>query len=110
MALRSPGMLAKHYAPHTPLECLTESRDRVRELLQRGETVGWVTFDADGNGAVLASMPRDPKAYAARLYAELHRLDGLDLSRIVAEMPPDEDKWLAVRDRLKRAGATEHDA
>ena len=65
---------------------------------------GWVTFDAGEAGAVVAIMPHDPVAYAARLYAELHRLDELGLSRIVVEMPPETEEWRAVRDRLKRAG------
>src|SRR5262249_36156982 len=36
-ALPSPGLLAKHYAPRTPMECLAGSQERVRELLKRGE-------------------------------------------------------------------------
>jgi hypothetical protein len=38
------------------------------------------------------------------VYAELHVLDELELDRIIVELPPDEERWLAVRDRLKRAG------
>jgi L-threonylcarbamoyladenylate synthase len=49
-------------------------------------------------------MPDDPAAYAARVYAELHVLDELELDRIIVELPPDEECWLAVRDRLRRAG------
>src|SRR5262249_14600370 len=99
----SPGLLARHYAPRTPMECLAGSRDRVQQLLQRGERVGWVTFNADLAGAISGQMPRDPGAYAARVYAERHRLAQVDLTRIVAEVPPDDKGWVAVRDRLKRA-------
>jgi L-threonylcarbamoyladenylate synthase len=102
-ALPSPGLLAKHYAPRTPTECLGGSAGRVRELLRKGERVGWLTFEGEMDGAVAAHMPRDPTAYAVRLYAELHRLDQTGLSRIVVEKPPETDDWLAVRDRLKRA-------
>ena len=42
--LASPGMLPRHYAPHTPLECATV--ERVRELVQEGKRVGWVTWSA----------------------------------------------------------------
>lgn len=102
-ALPSPGLLGRHYAPRTPTECFTGSRERVRELLQKGEHVGWVTFVPDLQGAISVQMPRDPIEYAARMYAELHRLDQMGLARIVVEMPPDTDEWLAIRDRLKRA-------
>lgn len=117
-ALPSPGMLARHYAPRTPLECLSESRERVRELMDRGERVGWVTFQPAQFGAI----PFDPKGvssscdvplspvpahYAAALYAMLHELDQRGLSRIVVEMPPDMEEWRAVRDRLRRAAARE---
>jgi hypothetical protein len=33
----------------------------------------------------------------------LHELDQLGLDRIVVELPPVTDEWLAVRDRLMRA-------
>jgi L-threonylcarbamoyladenylate synthase len=48
-------------------------------------------------------MPDDPAGYAAQLYAVLHRLDGQGLDRIVVELPPATDAWMAVHDRLRRA-------
>jgi L-threonylcarbamoyladenylate synthase len=51
-------------------------------------------------------MPGDPVQYAARLYDELHRLDAAGVERIVVEMPPDTEPWLAVRDRLRRMGGS----
>ncbi|MFL5340352.1 MAG: L-threonylcarbamoyladenylate synthase [Gemmataceae bacterium] len=101
--LPSPGMLARHYAPRTPTVCLAGSATYVAERLQRGEKVGWLTFDAAPCDAVTVVMPRAPTEYAARLYAELHALDQLALDRIVVEQPPDEEPWLAVGDRLSRA-------
>ena len=48
-------------------------------------------------------MPGDAEGYSARLYAVLHALDGLGLDRIVVDLPPMSDAWLAVHDRLRRA-------
>jgi L-threonylcarbamoyladenylate synthase len=45
----------------------------------------------------------NPTEYAAALYAVLHRLDRLGLDRIVVDLPPSSDAWLAIRDRLQRA-------
>jgi hypothetical protein len=35
----------------------------------------------------------------------LHELDGAGLDRIVVTLPPDAEEWLAVRDRVRRAGS-----
>jgi L-threonylcarbamoyladenylate synthase len=48
-------------------------------------------------------MPREPKAYAQRLYAALRGLDTAGCERILIEAPPESPEWSAVRDRLKRA-------
>ncbi len=48
-------------------------------------------------------MPREPQAYAQRLYAALRELDSANCEQILVEAPPDTAEWAAVRDRLKRA-------
>jgi len=48
-------------------------------------------------------MPADPAGYAARLYTTLHALDEAGVDRIVVDLPPDAEEWLAVRDRVGRA-------
>jgi L-threonylcarbamoyladenylate synthase len=52
-------------------------------------------------------MPAEPTAYQAALYAVLHALDQQGLDRIIVELPPATDSWLAVHDRLRRAAATD---
>ncbi len=105
--LRSPGLMPRHYAPHTPLECVeANGAERVASLLAEGRRVGWVTF-ADplfpSSSLQLRIVPSDPAGYAACLYAVLHELDVAGLDRIVVTLPPHRDDWLAVRDRLQRA-------
>jgi L-threonylcarbamoyladenylate synthase len=110
--LLSPGMLSRHYAPRTPLECVEAGREpeRLAQLLAGKRWVGWVTF-ADPGEVIIPSevhlrvMPSEPDGYAARLYAVLHELDDVGLCRILVTLPPDQDEWLAVRDRLQRAAA-----
>jgi L-threonylcarbamoyladenylate synthase len=48
-------------------------------------------------------MPAEPAAYAAMLYAALHRLDARGLDWIAVERPPDTPEWAGVLDRLTRA-------
>jgi L-threonylcarbamoyladenylate synthase len=107
--LPSPGMLGRHYAPRTPLECVIgDGWPRVQRLLEEGLRVGWLTL---GNpprpfGAafgVALAMPVDAVAYGAALYAALHTLDVANVDRIVVDLPPQEEEWLAVHDRLRRA-------
>ena len=53
-------------------------------------------------------MPREPAAYAARLYAALREADAHGPERIVIEDPPSSGgPWLAVLDRLSRATGKE---
>ncbi len=106
-ALPSPGMLPRHYAPRTPLECTADSRGRVEEWLRAGARVGWLrlssTPEEAAPGLIVRTMPADPAGCAALLYAVLHALDDAGVDRIVVDQPPDGDEWLAVRDRLRRA-------
>lgn len=108
---RSPGMMERHYAPRARLECATDSGwARVDVLVREGARVGLLTFDIRPHqqvpGLFVARMPTAPADYAARLYAVLHEMDAAEAERIVVELPPDTEEWLAVRDRLRRASAT----
>lgn len=111
-SLPSPGMMPRHYAPRTPLECVEAGREaeRLARLLGEGRRVGWVSF-ADPREAIIPSpellrvLPSDPIGYAAQLYAVLHELDAAGLDRILVALPPDTEDWLAVRDRLRRAAS-----
>jgi L-threonylcarbamoyladenylate synthase len=105
--LPSPGLLPRHYAPCTPLECWEDAWPRVQELLAAGQRVGWLTFAqrpvVAEPGLRQRRLPADPAHYAAQLYAVLHELDEAGLDRLLADLPPANDDWLAIRDRLCRA-------
>ena len=45
----------------------------------------------------------DPQAFAADLYAALHRLDDAGVASIAALTPPPDLDWHAITDRLQRA-------
>lgn len=85
----APGMRRRHYRPATPLL-----------LLEPGQA------PPAGRGAWLrmgAEMPREPRPYAAALYATLHKLDRQGLDWIAVERPPETPEWAGVLDRLRRA-------
>jgi hypothetical protein len=78
------------------------------KLNRAGLRVGWVAlcsqrYELPLAGLTRVNLPPIPAEYAALLYAVLHRLDRLGLDRIVVDLPPQTDEWLAIRDRLRRA-------
>ncbi|MCW3099405.1 MAG: translation factor [Chthonomonadaceae bacterium] len=104
--LPAPGMLSRHYAPRAPLELYADGTPRMHQLLALGRRVGRLTFDtmpAGLPGLKVIAMSRDPALYANRLYAALHELDAGGVDAILVDIPPVEEAWMAVRDRLERA-------
>jgi L-threonylcarbamoyladenylate synthase len=83
----SPGMHRRHYSPRTRLI-----------LVKPGQP------PSDGHGVRL-QMPTDPRQYAAVLYERLHQADSENWDWIEIELPPDDPRWAAIRDRLERAAA-----
>jgi L-threonylcarbamoyladenylate synthase len=114
-ALRSPGMLQKHYAPKAKLIVLSweddaDLRSRLRPHLTP-DTSHLIHIIAhtripspEGFGGV-SVIPHDAEAFARAIYAELHRCDDAGAERIVVEAPPETGEWRAIADRLKRAAA-----
>ena len=104
-ALRSPGMLDRHYAPTTPLVLVS---GRAELEASRGPDVAIVSFGPMAGAD--EQMPVEAAEYAAKLYEVLHRLDAGRFARISWEAPPEGEAWRAVRDRLTRATKQEPNA
>ncbi|MFM7101242.1 MAG: Sua5 family C-terminal domain-containing protein, partial [Verrucomicrobiota bacterium] len=113
--LRSPGLLARHYCPQTPLR-VDSWRDEA-ELGRRLAAGGWTPDEVwiIAHGAVpmsgrfphVALIPADPEAYARALYAELHRADTAGRKWILVEAVPEDPAWAGIADRLRRAATAE---
>ena len=102
-APRHPGGMERHYAPRTPAR-LVFSYELDKTIAQAKGDVAVLAFSRpDERVDYWLRMPRDPKAYAQRLYAALRELDTAGCERIIIEAPPELPEWSAVRDRLKRA-------
>ena len=99
---RHSGGLERHYAPRTPAR-LVPAHALDREIA-KGKSVAVLAFSRpDERVDFWLRMPREPGAYAQRLYAALRELDSADCEQILVEAPPESPEWAAVRDRLKRA-------
>ena len=119
-ALRSPGLLRKHYAPKAKLLLLDWQNDAdLRSRITHPPSPGFGatghasrthviahTHIPSGEGFVSVSViPHDAEAFARAIYAELHRCDEAGAELIVVEALPDLPAWRAIADRLRRAAA-----
>ncbi|MBC7805742.1 MAG: threonylcarbamoyl-AMP synthase [Akkermansiaceae bacterium] len=107
---RSPGQMARHYAPAVPVHVLPAKRlrkDRVAGdgVIQR-VVVGQPAPEPSSN---VQWLPPDPDGYAAGLYTALRLLDAAGVSRILVEEPPRGPRWDAIHDRLRRAATPKTD-
>ncbi len=100
---RHAGGLERHYAPKTPA-LLVPPHALDTEIAKRKAAVAVLAFSRpDERVEYWIRMPREPQAYAQRLYAALRELDGAGCETILIEAPPETAEWTAVRDRLSRA-------
>lgn len=111
-ALKSPGMLAKHYSPRAPLLVRKwNDEETLRQLIQKAGSPGKIAVLAHTAipGATdifrVAVLPRDARAYARALYAELHQCDDSAVDLILVEELPEGAEWKAIHDRLRRAAS-----
>jgi L-threonylcarbamoyladenylate synthase len=103
---RHSGGLERHYAPRTPA-VLVPPHELDAEIAKRGATVAVLAFSRpDERVDYWIRMPREPQAYAQRLYAALRELDTAGCETILVESPPETTEWTAVWDRLSRAAAS----
>lgn len=102
----APGLLKRHYSPHTPVvlkEQIQESdwrgsdRSEAWLLLTRPSKPAPNIFWLDARG--------DLRAAARALFGMLRRLDGAGYRRIHAELAPGSGLSEAINDRLRRAAA-----
>jgi L-threonylcarbamoyladenylate synthase len=99
----APGMLASHYAPHTPVRLDAKRIVPGEALLAFGSVL---PDGADGAARVLnLSMRGDLIEAAANLFSHLRALDAAG-ARAIAVMPiPHQDLGEAINDRLARAAS-----
>jgi len=103
-------MLAKHYAPATPLQ-LCHSLAEAKKHPPAGR-VALLALDAEPHAAAFdAAQTRslspagDLRAAAANLFAFMRELDRDDVDIILAEQVPEQGLGKAINDRLRRAAA-----
>lgn len=120
-AVRSPGLLPKHYAPRAPLTLYCGRKASLpdalkkgaQDALARGQRVGLLATREDASTlrdlpVILADLgpERDVEGLAARLYAALRELDAQHVDVVLArDVGGPDDLSRAIRDRLQRAAS-----
>lgn len=100
---RHSGGLERHYAPRTPAR-LMPTHELDREIARLRGKIAVLAFSRpDERVDYWLRMPREPHAYARKLYAALRDLDRAGCEMILIEAPPEAPEWAGVRDRLERA-------
>jgi len=110
-ALRSPGMLQKHYSPKAKLIVARWNSEKEAIGIANatgvdpGKTrvIAYEKIPTDAAFAAVAVIPEDSEAYARALYSELHRCDEAGADLILVERPPEGPLWDGIHDRLRRA-------
>ncbi|WP_374469749.1 L-threonylcarbamoyladenylate synthase [Phenylobacterium sp.] len=93
-AKRSPGRLARHYAPNSPVRLDAPSP-------RAGEA--WLSFGPGGRGRWNLSPTGDLAEAAANLFAYLRAADRTEPLAIAVAPIPEEGLGEAINDRLRRA-------
>jgi len=100
---RHSGGLERHYAPRTPAR-LVPTHELDKEIARLKDKIAVLAFSRpDERVDYWLRMPREPQAYAQKLYAALRELDSARCEMILIEAPPEAPEWAGVRDRLERA-------
>jgi len=100
---RHSGGLERHYAPRTPAR-LVPTHELDKEIARLKDKLAVLAFSRpDERVDYWLRMPREPQAYAQKLYAALRELDSARCEMILIEAPPEAPEWAGVRDRLERA-------
>lgn len=105
-----PGQHALHYSPRTPLMLFKDRLSLIQEskALQAMGLSFAIMLIGDSDNVELncqtINLPNSPDKVAELLYSSLHDLDTMKVDRLLVELPPVLPEWLAVLDRLSRAG------
>jgi len=105
---KAPGQHALHYSPRTPLDLFNDRHALMaacNSLQGAGISCAAMVIGEGGMPqCYTVELPDQPDKAAELLYSTLHALDALKVQRLLVELPPLSLSWLAVSDRLTRAG------
>ena len=102
--IRVPGKLDSHYQPEKPLYCF-ESRQNLLEFCRSDNHVYVLSFAKNTDFGKLRGyqLPDNPEQFAFELYYQLRLADDSASISIAIELPPEQEQWAGIRERLLKA-------
>jgi L-threonylcarbamoyladenylate synthase len=102
--IRVPGKLNSHYQPEKPLYCF-KSKEELLQFCHVNSKAYVLSFHKNNelNKFEGYQLPDNPQALAYELYYQLRCADQSSSSLIAIELPPNEDAWEGVRERILKA-------
>jgi len=97
------GNMENHYQPEKPLFLL--SVDEIEHIAKEQKDLAIMYYSniSKNSNAVYYRMPKNKAKYAKNLYNTLHEIDNTNAKKILAEMPPRQNEWADILDRLVKA-------
>ena len=107
-APKAPGQHALHYSPRTPLLLFKDRASLMvgsEQCQQSGlRCAALVIGPGEQPNCQTTQLNSMPAEVAEQLYSSLHDLDALKVDRLLVQLPAATPEWVAVLDRLQRAG------
>ncbi|CDZ76745.1 t(6)A37 threonylcarbamoyladenosine biosynthesis protein RimN [Legionella massiliensis] len=106
-SIRVPGKLESHYQPEKPLFCFNDATTISNFIKQKNDLSVYVlSFSeiAQANPKLCYRLPNTPEQTAYELYFQLRCADQSQANCLVIELPPEQEQWQGVRERILKAG------
>ena len=102
--IRVPGKLNTHYQPEKPLYCF-ENKEQLIQFCELNTKAYVLSFNKNHelNNNEGYQLPDNPQDLAYELYYQLRRADQSSATMIAIELPPNEEAWEGVRERILKA-------
>jgi L-threonylcarbamoyladenylate synthase len=105
---KAPGQHALHYSPRTPLLLFKDRASLMvgsEQCQQSGlRCAALLIGPGEQPNCPTSQLNSVPAEVAEQLYSTLHDLDALKVDRLLVQLPAATPEWVAVLDRLQRAG------
>ena len=107
-APKAPGQHALHYSPRTPLLLFKDRASLMLGFEQCQQSclrcAALLIGPGEQPNCQTTLLNNVPAEVAEQLYGSLHDLDELKVDRLLVQLPAVSPEWVAVLDRLQRAG------
>lgn len=105
-AIRVPGDLKSHYQPEKPLYCF-DNIAAIQNFIEKTKNVFVIAFAEmqEIRPEFYYQLSATPEQTAYELYYQLRRADQSKAACIAIELPPEEEAWQGIRERILKAAS-----